>query len=135
MTNALNVLGAVTDVFMWLGALATGFFAMALLVIVMQQRTWVKVNALLEPEGPATVARWFDDHAGTVGAAILTPAQAHEVGGVDNADVWIQPGRTGAVRLDAVSPSRKPTMFALIGSAGLLVVSLATSITLMIVEG
>lgn len=129
------MLGAVTDVFTWLGALATGFFAMMVFVIVAQQKTWVKVDAMLETEGSARVARWFDDRAGTVGAAILTPAQAAELGDVDHATIWVQPGRTGAVRLKAVSPARRPATAALVASATLLVLSGGTSIALMIIGG
>ncbi len=135
VNNALNVLGAVTDVFTWLGALATGFFAIMVLVIVMQQKTWIQVDAMLETEGPARVARWFDDGAGTVGAAILTPAQAAELGAVDRATIWVQPGRTGAVRLTAASPARRPAMAALVASATLLVLSVGTSVALMIIDG
>lgn len=135
VNNALNVLGAVTDVFTWLGALATGFFAIMVVVIVLQQKTWIQVDAMLETEGSARVARWFDDGAGTVGAAILTPAQAAELGPVDRAAIWVQPGRTGAVRIDAVSPARRPATAALVASATLLVLSLGTSIALMIIDG
>ncbi len=134
MNNALNVLGAVTDVFTWLGALATGFFALMVLVIVLQQKTWVQVEAMLETEGSARVARWFDDGAGTVGAAILTPAQATELGSADTATLWVQPGRNGAVRLESTSPARRPAMAALVASATLLVLSLGTSIALMIID-
>lgn len=135
VNNALNVLGAVTDVFTWLGALATGFFAMMVLVIVLQQKTWTKVDAMIETEGTARVARWFDDRAGTVGAAILTPAQAAELGSADHAAIWVQPGRSGAVRLEAASPARRPATAALVASATLLVLSLGTSIVLMIIDG
>lgn len=135
MFNALNVLGAVTDVFSWLGALATGFFALMVVVIVMQQKSWVQVHAMLDVEDNATVARWFDDAAGSAGAAILTPAQAHELAGADRADVWVKPGQSGAIRLQAASPARHPATMALVASAALLVVSLVTSITMMIIEG
>lgn len=135
VNNALNVIGAVSDVFTWLGALATGVFGVMLLVIVLQQKTWVPVKAMLETEGKATVARWFDDSSGSVGAAILTPHQAAEVSGTDSADVWVQPGQSGAVRMSEVAPSRKPVTLAFAGSVALLVVSLGTSIALMIIEG
>lgn len=134
MNEPADVIGAIAEIFTWVGFGAGAMLGFAAAVIVLADGTWLPVRAVVEtlPEGP--VVRWIDVY-GDIGQASLSRADAAGLGDADMADVYYRKGSLDRMRLHPGSPVARAVGRLAAGFVGLGLVSAAVQLVLLIIEG
>ncbi|WOF24090.1 hypothetical protein N8K70_05300 [Microbacterium betulae] len=98
-----RVVGAITEIFSWIGFGGAIVFGLAAVVARLADGTWVAVHGFLLEDADPPVVRWFGaGHA--VGEAPLTAEIRRAADDADELDLFTRPGRPGSARLHERSP-------------------------------
>ncbi|MDN3309997.1 hypothetical protein QWJ90_03525 [Microbacterium oryzae] len=128
--DASHVIGAITEIFSWIGLGAAIVLGLAAIVARMADGTWVPVRAFVLPEAEPPAIRWFS--AGhEVGHALLTPEVRRAAGDADEVDVFTNPRRPGSVRLQQHSPLPRLLGWGAVAFAALGIISSVTQLVLV----
>ncbi|GAA4198170.1 hypothetical protein GCM10022219_27220 [Microbacterium oryzae] len=128
--DASHVIGAITEIFSWIGLGATILLGLAAIVARLADGTWVPVRAFVLSDAEPPAIRWFS--AGhEVGHAPLTPEVRRAAGDADEVDVFTNPRRPGSVRLHRHSPLPRLLGWGAVAFAALGIVSSVTQLVLV----
>jgi hypothetical protein len=124
------VIGAITEIFSWIGLGAAIALGVAAVIARMADGTWVPVRAFLLPDADPPAIRWFS--AGReVGHAPLSPEVRRAAGDDDEVDVFTNPRRPGSARLQQHSPLPRMLGWGAVAFAGLGIVSSVVQLVLV----
>lgn len=134
MNEPADIIGAIAEIFTWVGFGAAVVLGIAAAVIVLADGTWLPVRGVVEslPDGP--VVRWIDVY-GDIGQAPLSRADAAGLGDADMADVYYRKGSLDRMRLHPGSAAARAVGRLAAGFLGLGIVSAAVQLVLLIIEG
>lgn len=130
-----DTIDAIAEIFTWIGFGLGVLVAIVALILRLADGTWVRTQAVVDDGPHGRLVRWFDDHAGGVGAAYLTHEQEHRIGSSETAEIFVRPGRHDRMRLTAGSPAVRAFALLAAGLVALGVIALATSLVLLFVRG
>lgn len=120
MTTAIDIL---LEVFTWIGFGACVVLLIAFVVLWAADGTWLPVEAIVDRDGDAPVARWIDAD-GDVNSAVLSAADAAVLAGADTARIWYRHGWRDRMRLTHRPPGLRALLLAAVGMLGLGIVCL-----------
>lgn len=129
MRDPGDVLGALADVFTWIGvggAVVLGLVALAAWVA---DGTWLPARGVVEPVEAAHVVRWIDD-TGAVNEAPLSHHDLVRLAGRDMADIYYRRGRRNRMRLTRGACAVHLLLGLAAGFAGLGIVAFGGSLLL-----
>lgn len=134
MNEPADVIGAIVEIFTWVGLGAGALLGLVWAIIVLADGTWLPVRGVVEklPEGP--VVRWIDLY-GDIGQARLSHADAAQLGAADMADVYYRKGSLDRMRLHPGSPAARAVGRLAVGFAALGVVSAVVQLVLLFMQG
>ncbi|MFT3797039.1 hypothetical protein [Microbacterium sp.] len=125
---------AVLEILTWVGlggAVLLGVVAVAMWAA---DGTWLPADAIIDREGDAPTARWFDAD-GDANSAVLNAAQAETLAGKDTASLWYRHGWRGRIRLARRAPGLRAATSMAAGLLLLAVVAQAISWVLYFARG
>lgn len=131
MSNALD---ALIEIFTWVGLGAGLLLALAAVILLLADGTWLPARAVVERVAEGRVVRWFDDDGG-VNEAPLSPHDDEKVGSADMTDIFYQRGNTDRMRLTRSSPVVRFVSLLAAGVSTLGLVAFVVSIVLLFVRG
>ncbi len=134
MPDAADLIGALADVFTWVGLVGAAGFGILALILKLADGTWLPARAVVEPVDGGHVVRWIDDD-GEVNEAPLAEPDVARLEGRDMADIHYRRGWRGRMRLTAGSPAVRATLWIAIGLAALAILSFIGSWVLLAVQG
>jgi hypothetical protein len=130
-----GTIDAIAEIFSWIGFGLGIVLAVVALIMRLADGTWVRTQAVVDDGPHGRLVRWFDDHAGGVGAAYLTHEQEHRIGASETTEIYVRPGLHDRMRLTPGSPSVRAVTLLAAGLLALGVIALATSLVLLFVRG
>src|SRR5690606_10448832 len=98
-----TTIGAVLEVFTWVGIGAGVILAGIAVAMWAADGTWLSTEAYVDHEGGRTTVRWIDID-GDVNSAPATGAAADALAGLDRAWIWYRHGWQGRMRLTRRAP-------------------------------
>lgn len=98
-----NVVDIVVELFTWVGLGVGVLLALAAVVLLLADGTWLPARAVVERVDDHRVVRWFDEHGG-VNEAPLSSHDDARVGPADMTDIFYRRGSMHRMRLSASSP-------------------------------
>lgn len=130
-----ETIDAIVEIFSWVGLGAGALLAVVALVMRVVDGTWLPARAVVEDVDDGRVARWFDDEAGGVGEAHLTPEQEHAIGDRQTADIFYRRGSRNRMRLTQGSPAVRAVALLAAGLLALGAIAVIVSLVLLFVRG
>jgi len=130
-----DAIDAIAEIFTWIGFGLGVVLAVVALIMRLADGTWVRTQGVVDDGPHGRLVRWFDDHAGGVGAAYLTHDQERRIGAAQTVDVYVRPGRHDRMRLTPGSPAVRAVWLLAAGLLALGVLALALSLVLLFVRG
>lgn len=128
-----RVIGAITEIFSWVGFGAAVVFGLAAVIARLADGTWIAVHGFVLVHQEPAIVRWFGaGHA--VGEAPLTDELRAAAGDDDQLDFFTNPDRPGSARLHARSPLPRMLGWSALAFAALGVVSVAVQLILVAVR-
>ncbi|WP_295783660.1 hypothetical protein [uncultured Microbacterium sp.] len=131
MSNALD---ALIEIFTWVGLGGGALLALAAVVLLLADGTWLPARAVVEDVEGGRVVRWFDDDGG-VNEAPLSAHDEEKIGRADMADIFYRRGTAHRMRLTRSSPSVRFVSLLAAGVLGLGAVAFVVSIVLLFARG
>ncbi|GAA4785273.1 hypothetical protein [Microbacterium gilvum] len=122
-----SVIGAITELFSWIGFGAFAVLGAAAVVARLADGTWTPVRAFVLPDDG--IVRWFGT-GHVVGEAPLTEELRRAAGDADELDLFTRVDHPGSARLHARSPLPRLLAWTALGFGALGVVSTAVQLVL-----
>ncbi|HEX5858893.1 MAG TPA: hypothetical protein VFY91_12375 [Microbacterium sp.] len=134
MNSTSDVIGAIAEIFTWIGLGGAVLIALAALIVKLADGTWLPARGVVEPDGSGHLVRWID-HEGQIGEAPLSPSQFATLNGADMADIFYRMGRSDRMRLHRGSTAVRSIAWLAIGFAALGLLAAGLSLILLFMEG
>lgn len=131
MSNALD---ALIEIFTWVGLGGGLLLAVAAVILLLADGTWLPARAVVERVDEGRVVRWFDDEGGVNEAPLMTHDDAM-IGAADMADIFYRRGSVNRMRLSRSSPVVRFVSLLAAGVSTLGVVAFVVSIALLFARG
>ena len=109
MNDPSQVIGAVAEIFTWVGIGAGALLTGIALLMYLADGTWLPVRAVVEPVERGHVVRWIDDKDG-VNEAPIPESDLARLGGGDMADIFYRRDSRNVMRLTRESPAVRAVM-------------------------
>lgn len=129
-----DVIGAVAEIFTWVGFGVGAILAGIALILYIADGTWLPAHGLIEDLPDGRVIRWIDDTE-TVNEARLSPHELAELDGRSEADLYYRRGWRGRMRLTRGSAVVRAVSLFAVGLIGFGVVALILSWVVILIEG
>ncbi len=129
-----NALDALIEIFTWVGLGAGLLLALAAVVLLLSDGTWLPARAVVEQVGGGRVVRWFDENGG-VNEAPLSAHDDEKIGSADMADIFFRSGSENRMRLTQSSPVVRFVSLLAAGVSTLGVVAFIASIVVLFARG
>ncbi|MGC5171500.1 hypothetical protein ACPW96_14695 [Micromonospora sp. DT81.3] len=134
MNSTSDVIGAIAEIFTWIGLGGGVLLALTALIVKLADGTWLPARGVVEPDGDGHLVRWIDQD-GEIGEAPLSHAQHTSLHGADMADIFYRVGRSDRMRLHRGSPAVRSIGLLAVGFAALGLFAAALSLVLLFLEG
>jgi hypothetical protein len=131
MGSTSDVIGAVAEIFSWVGFGVGALLAGVALILYIADGTWLPAHGMIDDGPDGRVIRWIDDTE-TVNEA---PLSDHEFEGRGEADIFYRRGSRGRMRVAPGSPVVRTVIRFAMGLLGLGVVALVVSWIVLFAEG
>ncbi|WP_295786203.1 hypothetical protein [uncultured Microbacterium sp.] len=131
MSNALD---ALIEIFTWVGLGGGALLALAAVLLLLADGTWMPARAVVEDVEGGRVVRWFDDDGG-VNEAPLSAHDEEKIGRADMADIFYRRGTAHRMRLTRSSPAVRFLSLLAGGVLGLGALAFVVSIVLLFARG
>jgi len=119
-------IGAILDVFTWIGFVAAALVAVVLVVMWACDGSWLPAEAYVDHDDGVTTVRWFDVD-GDANSARAVGEAASILAGADRVGIWYRHGWRGRMRLTRHDPRIRRVGWAALAAFGLGLVAFAAS--------
>ncbi|SDC49775.1 hypothetical protein SAMN05216418_2377 [Microbacterium enclense] len=129
-----NALDALIEIFTWVGLGGGLLLAVAAVILLLADGTWLPARAVVEHVADGRVVRWFDDEGG-VNEAPLSAHDEAKIGSADMADIFFRRGSANRMRLTRSSPLVRFVSLLAAGVSTLGLAAFIVSIVLLFARG